>query len=74
MLNYSTTDISTICLLIEKTYELYKDLYIRFLDLKAIFDTIWHSSLWSLQQAVTLAVTSTDIDRDKVKLQKKTVE
>ncbi|GAA6112102.1 gamma-aminobutyric acid receptor subunit alpha-2-like [Tachysurus ichikawai] len=47
----STIDeISAVHLLIEKTYEFRKDrhLYIGFIDLKAAFDTVCQTSLWSV--------------------------
>ncbi|GAA6087975.1 gamma-aminobutyric acid receptor subunit alpha-2-like [Tachysurus ichikawai] len=55
MPNRSTIDqISVVRLLIEKTYEFRKDrhLYIGFIDLKAAFDTICHTSLWSILHAL----------------------
>ncbi|MCJ8749435.1 hypothetical protein PDJAM_G00176320 [Pangasius djambal] len=55
MPNRSTIDhISAVQLLIEKTYEFRKDrhLYMAFIDLKAAFDTVCHSSLWSILQAL----------------------
>lgn len=55
MPNRSTTDhISAVRLLIEKTREFRKDrhLYIGFIDLKAAFDTVCHSSLWNILQAL----------------------
>ncbi len=55
MPNRSTTDqISAVRLLIEKTYEFRKDrhLYIGFIDLKAAFDTVCHTSLWSILHAL----------------------
>lgn len=55
MPNRSTTDhISAVRLLIEKTHEFRKDrhLYVGFIDLKSAFDTVCHSSLWSILQAL----------------------
>lgn len=55
MPNRSTVDqISAVRLLIEKTYEFRKDrhLYIGFIDPKAAFDTVCHTSLWSILQAL----------------------
>ncbi|MCJ8734524.1 hypothetical protein PDJAM_G00236670 [Pangasius djambal] len=55
MPNRSTIDhISAVRLLIEKTYEFRKDrhLYMAFVDLKAAFDTVCHSLLWSILQAL----------------------
>ncbi|KAL1246814.1 hypothetical protein QQF64_034817 [Cirrhinus molitorella] len=55
MPNRSTIDhISAVRLLIEQTYELRKDrhLYMAFIDLKAAFDTVCHSTLWSILQTL----------------------
>ncbi|GAA6077119.1 gamma-aminobutyric acid receptor subunit alpha-2-like [Tachysurus ichikawai] len=55
MPNRSTIDqISTVRLLIEKTYEFRKDchLYIGFIDLKVAFDTVCHTSLWRFGSGV----------------------
>ncbi|KAG7503111.1 hypothetical protein JOB18_032111 [Solea senegalensis] len=55
MPNHSTTDhISAVRLLIEKTYEFRKDrhLYIVSIDLKSAFDTVCHTSLWRILQAL----------------------
>ncbi|KAL1273454.1 hypothetical protein QQF64_029316 [Cirrhinus molitorella] len=55
MPNRSTIDhISAVRLLIEKTYEFRKDrhLYVAFVDLKTAFDTVCHSTLWSILQAL----------------------
>uniref|UniRef100_A0A3B3HVR8 ribonuclease H n=1 Tax=Oryzias latipes TaxID=8090 RepID=A0A3B3HVR8_ORYLA len=59
MPNRSTTDhISAVRLLIEKTYEFRKNrhLYMVFIDLKAAFDTVCHTSLWNILK--TLGVPS----------------